>query len=84
MLVMDSRESYFMPEHLTPMMQGFIEGTFTEIMPWQIDVRDIGRAHVRAAEVGYSHPHPPPSLLCGLFSGCLVITTAGRALCESI
>ena len=35
------------------MLQGFIEGTFTEIMPWQIDVRDIGKAHVRAAEVGH-------------------------------
>lgn len=35
--------------------KGFIEGTFTEIMPWQIDVRDIGRAHVRAAEVPEAH-----------------------------
>ena len=35
-------------------MKGFIEGTSTNIMPWQIDVRDIGRAHVRAAEVRHA------------------------------
>lgn len=68
-------------------MQGFIEGTFTEIMPWQIDVRDIGRAHVRAAEVGHSYSSPYPCTLCrGPITerGVMHITAAGKALCECI
>ena len=31
--------------------QAFIENTDVDIMPYQIDVRDIGKAHVLAAEV---------------------------------
>ena len=32
-------------------MQAFIENREDNIMPWIVDVRDIGRAHVLAAEV---------------------------------
>jgi len=31
--------------------QDFIENSKDQMMPWIVDVRDIGRAHVLAAEV---------------------------------
>ncbi len=35
-------------------LQKFIENTAVDVMSYQVDVRDIGKAHVLAAEVG---PH---------------------------
>ena len=32
-------------------LQGLLEGTTDSIMPWVCDVRDIARAHIRAAEI---------------------------------
>ncbi len=32
--------------------QAFIENTAVDVMGYQVDVRDIGKAHVLAAEVG--------------------------------
>ena len=66
-------------------LQGFIEGTFTEIMPWQIDVRDIGRAHVRAAEVGHFYTQPSSSLSpsCSPPLARKLVTTAGGQTCTA-
>ena len=48
-------------------VQAFIENTKVDIMPFQVDVRDIGRAHVLAAEVRlpltFQHRHPVMSVI---------------------
>ncbi len=43
--------------------QDFIENSKDQMMPWIVDVRDIGRAHVLAAEVG-AHAGEDFSGLC--------------------
>ena len=60
------------------MLQEFLENCYTSgLKPWIVDVRDVARAHVRAAEVALRF-HSPLLLGVVLQPACMALVTAAH------